>query len=176
MKPSVVDTNVILVANLAHAEVSEECVIVCVQRLKELMESGALVLDDAYRILSEYQNKTSPRKAKGVGDVFVKWALTSLGDTERVHQVSLTETGPDTYTEFPDPDLEGSFDRPDRKFAAVSNAHPDKPPVWQAADCKWLDWWPTLGAYGVRVEFLCGADVCGFYAKKFPTRKVPALP
>lgn len=176
MKAYVVDTNVILVANLAHADVSEECVIVCVQRLKELMESGTLVLDDAYRILSEYQSKTTPRKAKGVGDVFVKWALSHVGNLQRVHTVTLTETGPDKYAEFPDPALEHQFDRPDRKFAAVSHGHPNKPPIWQAADCKWLDWWPTLGEHGVNVEFLCGADVCGFYAKKFPKRPVPELP
>ncbi len=140
------------------------------------MESGTLVIDDAYRILTEYQNKTTPRKAKGVGDVFVKWALSRLGDAHRVHQIALTETGPDQYAEFPDAALEVSFDRPDRKFAAVSHAHPDKPPIWQATDCKWLDWWPTLNRCGVRVEFLCGVDVRAFYAKKFPKRKVPALP
>jgi hypothetical protein len=176
MKASVVDTNVILVANLAHPEVSEECVITCVNRLKELMESGALVLDDAYRILREYQNKTTPQKGKGVGDLFVKWALSNIAKADRVHQVLLTETKHNDYSEFPDPTLAGAFDPPDRKFAAVANAHPDKPPILQAADCKWLDWWPRLGQCGVNVEFLCGADVCNFYAKKYPKRAVPALP
>ena len=72
MRIVVVDTNVILVANNAHAEVSPECVIDCVNRLTELMKSGVLVLDDGYRILREYQKKTSPRKGKGVGDMFVQ--------------------------------------------------------------------------------------------------------
>lgn len=176
MKPVVVDTNVILVANGAHTEVSPECVIECVNRLQQLMRNGAIAIDDAYRILNEYQNKTSPRKGKGVGDVFLKWVLSNLGDPRRVHHVSLTEVSADRFTEFPVPTLERAFDRPDRKFAAVAHAHPSKPEIWQATDCKWLDWWPLLQSQGVQVEFLCANDVCRFYEKKFPKRAVPALP
>jgi hypothetical protein len=68
------------------------------------------------------------------------------------------------------------FDAPDRKFAALAHAHPDKPAIWQAADCKWLDWWRALRAKGVEVEFLCPADVCSFYSKKFPEKQAPELP
>ena len=80
------------------------------------------------------------------------------------------------YAEFPDAALEPQFDAPDRKFAAVANAHPDKPAVWQAADSKWLDWWPALDVKGVRVDFLCPDDACRFYAKKFPNKPPPKLP
>lgn len=176
MSASVVDTNVILVANDAHAGISPECVIACVERLNELMESGVLVVDDGFRIFTEYLNKTSPRAAKGVGDVFVQWALRHRGQANRVQQVALTEQGPDRYTEFPDSALEPRFDGPDRKFAAVAHAHSGNPTIWQAADCKWLDWWPALKACGVEVEFLCGADVCRFYARKFPDQPIPSLP
>lgn len=176
MKVTVVDTNVILVANNAHANVSPECVIECVKRLQQLMGTGAIAIDDAYRILDEYQHKTHPRRGKGVGDVFLKWVLSKLGDPKRVHQVALTELSKDCFAEFPVPTLEQSFDRPDRKFVAVAHAHPVKPSVWQAADCKWLDWWPDLHAKGVKVEFLCSDDVCRFYKKKFPTKTIPALP
>ena len=172
----VVDTNVILVANNAHADVSPECVLECVQRLEQLKNSGSIAIDDAYRILGEYQHKTSPRKAKGVGDVFIKWVLTKLGDSQRVQQVTLTELAEDQFAEFPAPELEAVFDRPDRKFAAVANAHPFKPPIWQAADCKWLDWWPGLKAKGVNVTFLCSDDVCRFYEKKFRGKPKPKLP
>ncbi|WP_296511176.1 hypothetical protein [Rhodoferax sp.] len=172
----VVDTNVILVANGAHDDVSPECVLECVQRLQQLMQTGSIAIDDAYRILGEYQNKTIPRKGKGVGDLFIKWVLTKLADGQRVHLVPLTELGVDCFAEFPVPALEAVFDRPDRKFAAVANAHPAKPAIWQAADCKWLDWWPELKAQGVDVEFLCGDDICQFYAKKFPKKPLPALP
>lgn len=172
----VVDTNVILVANNKHPDVSPECVLECVRRLEQLKKSGSIAIDDAYRILGEYQHKTSPRKGKGVGDVFIKWVLTKLGDSQRVQQVALTELAEDQFAEFPAPELESAFDRPDRKFAAVANAHPSKPPIWQAADCKWLDWWPELQAKGVEVSFLCSDDVCRFYEKKFPAKVKPSLP
>lgn len=172
----VVDTNVILIANNAHADVSPECVIACVDRLQQLRSSGTIAIDDAYRIMGEYLHKTSPRKGKGVGDVFLKWVLGNLGDPKRVCQVPLTEVSEDRFAEFPVAALESAFDRPDRKFAAVAYAHSSKPPIWQAADCKWLDWWPDLQAKGVHVEFLCEDDVCRFYKKKFPKKSVPTLP
>lgn len=176
MRVVVVDTNVILIANDAHPDASPECVIACVARLNDLMKSGVLVLDDGYRILREYQKKTSPRKAKGVGDHFVDWALRHQGQANRVQLVTLTEYEKHRYAEFPDPALEHLFDPPDRMFPAVSHKHPAHPPILQAADCKWLDWWPALDVCGVKVEFLCEADVCRFYKKKFPTKPVPLLP
>ncbi|WP_223855145.1 hypothetical protein [Ralstonia solanacearum] len=107
--------------------------------------------------------------------MFLKWLLRQSG-TAQVEWVALTETTADCFAEFPDPALEPLFDAPDRKFAAVAHAHPDKPPIWQAADCKWLDWWPALLAKGVGVEFLCPADACAFYCSKFPERPEPVLP
>lgn len=173
MTLAVVDTNVILVANNAHAEASPECVLECVTRLQKLMATGSVAIDDAYRILSEYQNKTSPRKGKGVGDLFVKWVLNK---GKKVHQVGLTEVGEHQFLEFPDAALEAQFDPPDRKFAAVAHAHPRKPPVWQAVDCKWVDWWPALKKHGVDVDFLCEKDACRFYKKKFPQKPPPKFP
>ena len=176
MMKAVIDTNVLLVANGQHADVSPECVMKCVQQLQAMEKSGVTVIDDGYRILGEYQNKTQLHPPKGVGDVFLKWLLRNAGNAARVEQVSLTESGKDTFAEFPDSALEPKFDAPDRKFAAVANAHAGRPPIWQAADCKWLDWWPALQAKGVHVEFLCPDDACGFYTKKFPNAPLPALP
>lgn len=172
---AVIDTNVLLVANGQHAEVSADCVTTCVQRLQAMQQAGVTVVDDGYRILGEYQHKTQLNPPKGVGDVFLKWLLRHAGNPGRVEQVPLTETASDCFVEFPDPVLEPAFDAPDRKFAAVAHAHPGKPPVWQAADCKWLDWWPALQVKGVMVEFLCPEDACRFYRKKFPLKPVPVL-
>ncbi len=176
MTPVVVDTNVINVANDTHPDVSPECVLECVKRLDDLKRGGSIAIDDAYRILGEYMHKTNPKKGQGVGDGFVKWLLTKLGDTKRVHLVPLTEFAGERFAEFPDPVLEDVFDPSDRKFVAVANAHPSNPHIWQAADSKWLDWWPELKANGVIVEFLSADDVCRFYKKKFPRKPVPALP
>lgn len=173
---AVIDTNVLLVANGDHADVSPDCVVECVRRLQAMQASGVAVLDDGFRILGEYQRKTRVNPPKGVGDVFLKWLLREANNPTRVQQVSVTETAADCFAEFPDPALQPAFDAPDRKFAAVAHAHHDKPPVWQAADCKWLDWWQPLLAKGVVVEFLCPDDVCRVYRKKFADRPAPELP
>ncbi len=172
----VIDTNVILVANQAHVDASPECVMECVKRLQDLMHAGSIAVDDAYRIVNEYQSKTNPKKGKGVGDVFLKWVFTHLADPHRVHLVAIKENAVDRFQEFPVPGLEMKFDRSDRKFVAVANAHVPKLPIWQAVDCKWLDWWPQLLEAGVTVEFLCGADAQRFYQNKFPHKPTPKLP
>lgn len=176
MMRAVIDTNVLLVANGQHADVSEDCVKECIKRLKAMMESGVTVIDDNFRILGEYQQKTSLSPPKGPGDIFLKWLLRNERNPSHVEQVQLTEITQDCFSEFPDPALESVFDAPDRKFAAVAHAHLVKPPVWQAADCKWLDWWPELHKKGVYVEFLCPDDVCKFYTNKFPNKRHPRLP
>ncbi len=173
---AVVDTNVILVANGKHADVSPACVQTCIARLVSLKENGKVVIDDAYRILGEYQNKTSPMKSKGPGDVFVRWLLQNSANIRHVEQVTLTEPIIDVFDEFPDSALQLHVDAADRKFLATAAAHPLLPPVWQATDSKWLDWWSQLNATGVSIEFLCPEEVCRFYAKKFPHRAVPPLP
>lgn len=176
MMKAVIDTNVLLVANGMHADVSTQCVIECVQHLQDMQKSGVTVIDNGFRILGEYQNKTKINPPKGVGDVYLKWLLREAGNPTRVEQVSLTEVANNEFSEFPDAALQAHFDAPDRKFAAVANAHPEKPPIWQAADCKWLDWWQALQKKGVRVEFLCPDDACIFYRAKFPAKPQPQLP
>lgn len=172
----VIDTNVLLIANDQHQGVSPDCVAECVRRLTAIQKNGVVAVDDGYRILSEYQHKTQVNPPKGVGDVFLKWLLRNTGNVTRVEQVAITQIADDTFAEFPDLNLQPTFDAPDRKFAAVANAHPHKPPVWQGADCKWLNWWPQLQAAGIHVEFVCPEDACRFYANKFPDQPVPALP
>ena len=172
----VVDTNVVVVANGSHADVSPECVIECVDRLQHLMKHGKVVIDDAYRILNEYQKQSSPMKNRRPGDVFVRWLLKNNANTRHVEKVALTEPTRDVFNEFPDATLQAVVDASDRKFLATAAAHAKRPVVWQATDSEWLDWWQPLKAAGVTVEFLCRDDVCRFYARKFRGRAVPPLP
>lgn len=175
---AVIDTNVLLVANGLHKDISPECVVECINRLQAMMKSGIAVIDDGFLICSEYSNRTKINPPKGAGDIFLKWLLRESGNPLRVQQVSLTPkpAAKDQFEEFPDQELAEVFDAPDRKFVAVANAHPEKPPIWQAADCKWLDWWPALESTGITVEFLCPDDACRFYKKKFPSKPQPTLP
>jgi len=172
----VIDTNVLLVANGADLKVSGEGRTACVNALRARQQAGKVAIDDRYRILGEYLNKTQPNQPKGAGDSFLKWLLQNQRNPGRVALVPITEIEPDRFAEFPDPELESRFDPPDRKFVALANAHPAKPPIWQAADSKWLDWWQALATKGIDVWFLCPADACRFYQKKFPGKPVPALP
>ena len=69
-----VDTNVLLVANQQHAEVSTECVARCIERLQAIQNDGVVVIDDNFIILGEYQNKTriNPPRAPGIVVVLLR--------------------------------------------------------------------------------------------------------
>ena len=175
MNAVVIDTNVLLVANQQHEDISEECVLACTQRLMA-SKTKVIVVDDGYRIFNEYQNKTAVRQNTRMGDAFLKWLLQNQSNTDRVHQVTINETSPGYFAEFPDQALQSDFDVSDRKFPAVANSHQQRPPILQAADCKWLNWWPALLATGISVDFVCPADICRFYGNKFPGQPVPRLP
>lgn len=175
MNAVVIDTNVLLVANEQHEEASPECVLTCAQKLLWAQQHGVVVIDDAYRIISEYCNKPKVNGTR-TGDAFLKWLLQNQTNADRVHQVQINETHLNHFAEFPDQALQPDFDPPDRKFPAVANAHHNKPPILQAADCKWLNWWPALHAVGVSVDFVCPSDICGFYSSKFPGHPMPAFP
>lgn len=175
MNSVVIDTNVLLVANQQHEDIDEKCVSACSQRLEEIKQNGVVVIDDGYLIISEYLNKPKVNGTRA-GDAFLKWLLQNQANTAKVNRVTITESAAGHFSEFPDHVLQPYFDAPDRKFPAVANVHPDKPPILQAADCKWLNWWPALHAAGVVVVFVCPTDICGFYANKFPGQPIPALP
>ena len=167
MSVVVVDTNVVLVANGQHADVSPECVKTCALALQGLMRSGRLALDEGFLILREYQNKTQPKKGNRPGDAFIKWALQNRCNAKWVDQVTVVEHDERGFESFPDDPELANFDTADRKFVAVSGAHPDRPSIAQAADSKWLGWAPALQRHGIGVTFLCLADIQRFHAKKF---------
>jgi len=162
----VVDTNVVLVANGQHPDVSHACVATCALRLQAVMQEGRLALDDGFRILTEYQNKTTPKTGNRPGDAFVKWALQNNANPHRVDSVKLQDHAGRGFVSFPEDLGLESFDRSDRKFVAVAGAHPKKPPILQAADSKWLDWERALAGHGIIVEFLCPDDIARFQANK----------
>ncbi len=172
----VIDTNVLLVADEKHGDISPNCVSTCVTKLLAVRAHGFVVIDDDYHLISEYQNKIDADRGKGMGAAFLKWLLQNKANPRHVERVSITETDENHFAEFPCPELEPEFDASDRKFVAVANAHPEHPPIWQAADCKWLDWWAALQEHGIEVDFLCTNDVERFYQAKFPDRELPVLP
>ena len=107
MTEVVIDTNVLLVAEGKHGDISEECITRCADRLEAIQKSAIVVIDDAFRVINEYMQKLDVKKDKKAGAVFLKWLVNNQADTRRVMQVRLTETGTDQYDEFPVASLGG---------------------------------------------------------------------
>jgi hypothetical protein len=166
MMTLIIDTNVILVANRQHADVSEACIVTSTKRLQDIMTSRRIAIDDGYRILNEYQNKTQPREGKRPGDAFVKWILRNNANPSRCDLVALVEHPDRGFGSFPDDPRLANFDPPDRKFVAVAAAHSEHPPIFQATDSKWLGWAAALAEHRITVDFLCRPDIRSFDKKK----------
>ncbi len=94
------------------------------------------------------------RGQPGVGDLFLKWVHDHRWSFPSEDRVAITKDG-DSYKEFPDHPALVEFDRSDRKFVAVANAHPRKPPILEATDSKWWGWKDALEDAGIEVVFLC---------------------
>lgn len=130
------------------------------------MREGRVVLDDAYRILGEYQHKTDPNRGKGVGQVFLKWLLRNRS---RCLFVALQEHPERGFHSFPEDAELAQFDPADRKFVAVAAACPEPTEILQAADSKWLGWENALKRHGIAVRFLCEDDLQRFRERKSMT-------
>lgn len=152
----IVDTNVLIVANGRDCpQASPECIVTCAQHLQQIQQHEVLVLDDAWHIICEYTNKVSSSGQPGPGDAFLKWVLTNQANLQRIEKVSITLIGNDEFAEFPNTPALANFDRSDRKFVAVALTHPQKPPISNAVDSDWRDFYSALTQVGVTVEFLC---------------------
>ncbi len=165
--PCVVDTNVPLVANRASTA-SQQCVLACAGAMREIISSGHLVVDNAWRIVGEYKHQLNATGQPGPGDAFLKWVLTNLMNSDRCTQVEITPLDDDTedFAEFPAALRAIGFDRSDRKFVAVAVAHEDSPPILQAFDSKWWGWRELLEEAVITVEFLCEAEIEQKYKEK----------
>lgn len=157
--PLIVDTNVPIVANEKSDQASPQCVIACVQKLREIQNQHIIVLDNNWLIIQEYKNKLSQTGQPGVGDAFLKWVLINYANPERCQKVQITPTTENSFKEFPDDPALSNFDLSDRKFVAVALAHPEKPPILNAVDSDWKNSETALAAFGVRVEFLCPESI-----------------
>ena len=169
MTAIVIDTNVLLVADGKSPQMSDACQIECVTRLERVKATEQVVLDDAWIILGEYHNKLSPNQSPTYGSAFLKWLHQVQAVAKHVSLVTITplNSAKTLFAEFPaDKELEQKFDPADRKFVAASNAHPDKPPILQSADSKWLGWEDQLKQHGIKVEVLCRDELKAIQKRK----------
>ena len=165
----VVDTNVPKVANSApnpeESDFPEVCVLACVAAIEQVMLRKSLVIDSGNEIFDEYRQQLSLGGQPGVGDVFMKWVHDRRWLLPEDQRVSITPNG-DSYNEFPAHHGLTEFDRSDRKFVAVANAHPEQPPILQATDSKWWGWKEALREVGITVRFVCPEHIQEKYREK----------
>jgi hypothetical protein len=165
-----VDTNVPKTANLAvdPGNIPNDlanCVLACVEAIDYVVKNGRLVLDDADEIFDEYRKQLSLSGQPGVGDHFMKWVHDNRWKFPDADRVSITRNG-DSYDEFPDHENLVDFDISDRKFVAVANRHPSKPPILEATDSKWWGWKDVLDQVGIIVRFICPQYIEAKYREK----------
>jgi len=153
----VVDTNVAVAASGRAGQVGAACVLACIDALRDIQKDGIVVIDNAWRILSEYTQNLSASGQPGAGDYFLMWVLQNQANPLRCEQVAITPlTGPsEDYAEFPDAEDLRSFDPSDRKFVAVALASAHAPAILNATDTDWYLYALSLVRSGVHLEFLC---------------------
>jgi hypothetical protein len=153
MSAFVVDTN-------GRSDASPACVNACVDALSAVLTNGTIVLDDGMRILREYMDNLSLSGEPGVGDAFMKWVWNVQADEDRCERVHLTSRGEEyDFSEFPDDPALATFDRSDRKFAAVALASALEPVILNAVDSDWAKCYLALERNGLTIHFLCPQHV-----------------
>ena len=172
MNTVVIDTNVLVVANgmSAAPQASEECVIRCRLRLREILSGPEMVLlDDKKRIIQEYRNNLN-ENGRGFGNQF--WLelkrrfYNPKGYPDTVVTVEITPlAGNGTeFEEFPnDVTALSDFHKKDKKFVAVVLAYQSvtekQVPILIAKDSGWEKFRTALAAHGVQVDSICEEDI-----------------
>ena len=167
-KQCVVDTNVPMTANGANLDASLQCVAASAKALQTLMTSGHIFIDGGGRIVAEYRHNLSAKGQPGPGDAFLKWVLTHEWGGQWVTRVPIIpkEGDDEDFKELPSPPKGVRYDPSDRKFLAVSAAHPKHPPILQALDSKWWGWRDALAQAGISVHFVCEQEIAAKYTQK----------
>jgi hypothetical protein len=153
---AIIDTNVLIAANGRDCpQVTPQCRLSSSQYLRNFQNQGIIVIDNRWLILNEYKHKVNQTGQPGIGDAFLKWVLTNQANFKRCEQVVINPLKDSSFAEFPDdPELE-KFDQSDRKFVAVALASIDRPPIINAVDSDWLEFYEPLVKNGIKIQFLC---------------------
>ena len=153
----VVDTNVLVVANLKNDQTGPDCVLACVDALETAKKKRVVCIDSGSRFFNEYFRHANRSGEPGLGDVFVKWLWERQAHPLHCERVEITPKPGDTedFEEFPDdPELD-HFDRTDRKFVAVALRSRHQPTILNATDTDWWHFNAALGKHKISVRFLC---------------------
>lgn len=154
----ILDTNVLLAAD-GKSDAAIACVRAAKNRLDTVREQGGLVIDAGFLILKEYGNKLSPLGPNTPGNAFLKWLLQNKATPALCEQVALELADDGSFTAFPSDPALAAFDPSDRKFVALALTHPERPVIVNATDTDWHKDQEALERSGVRLEFLCPAEM-----------------
>ena len=149
---SVVDTNVLVVANGRATQVDQTCQLSCVEELARLTREEVVCVDDRGLIMREYERRTSDRGQAGPGTVFFKQVWQKMGDKERVSLVQV-EPADSEGRDFTDPVLPPNNLKKDAKFLAV--AFKAGAVIVNASDSDWNEHLELTERLGVAVRQLC---------------------
>ena len=157
MSLSVVDTNVLVVANGRSHTADYDCMLRSILALTQVKQSQSLILDSGGLILKEYSKHCRYSGEPGVGDEFFVWAHENQGWLRRF--VLNRHTGR-CFEEFPADAALTSFDWDDRMFVAVSIAAVSEDPsvsnrILNAVDSDYSHHRTALTGAGVTVQELC---------------------
>ncbi len=156
MTASIVDTNVLVVANGANAQANAEpdsaCRLTAIDALTDIKDRRRLLLDAGGEILDEYRRHCNYSGQPGVGDQFFRWAHQNAA---MLASVSLTPHSGRRYIEFPSDQALRSFDPDDRVFVAVAVAGPKPNRILNAVDSDYSQHHAALSNAGITVDELC---------------------
>ena len=156
----IVDTNVpIKASNLNPLNIlDKKCSLSCLSFIKKLMQStDVVVLDSGNEILKEYQNNFPSWGQDTIATIFLRWVLRNLTlrDGGQVELYPITKTAEGVYEEYPCSQNFATFDPSDKKFIALSNAHPDRPPIVEGSDSLWWGYREVFKNADIHIIFLC---------------------
>lgn len=157
MRSTVVDTNVLVVANGRDGVPSIACQLAAIETLSTIKARGRVGLDELGEIIDEYRRYCRGSGQPGVGDEFFRWVFDHRYTDCEV--VSINSHDDRVYEEFPAVADLGTFDRADRKFIAVALACSPKAEVVNAVDGGYELHAAPLRRIGIHVREVCPEHV-----------------
>lgn len=161
MTDVIVETNVAVIANGQNTDVVLDCQAACIRFLMAVVNGRITLVDAGDAIQKEYLCAIEQARPYQVGAQFLVHLLRNAWNEKRVRRISLPIEANGEFSDFPDDPRLTSFDRSDRKFAAV--ARMTGTPVTNATDSDWTNYKTPLAENGINVEFLCGCDPKGWF-------------
>lgn len=139
----------------------------CMEYIRDLTHNTdrKLVLDLEHEIWNEYHNNVIQNS--NIGKIFFRWLYEYYPTILPQDHIKMTRNAEGQYITYPYDEETKSFDENDKKFVALANAHPEKPPIIEGTDGKWLGYEAAFAKYGIHIEFL-DRD----YARKMYEQKI----